>query len=101
MPGTGLTTGLTNAKSNSSQGISGGLPRHLVEILASALYAFNREYPQLMNAILQQILINMNFQPHLTSAALASGAKLSDGNAQQQQLLSKEQKTIFIRSVSK
>jgi hypothetical protein len=82
-------------------GISGGLPRHLVDILAGILYVFTREYPQLTNIMLNQFLINMDFQPNVP---IQSHQQQQQQNEPQSNnlittSLTKEQKLIFIRSV--
>lgn len=77
-------------------GISGSLPRHLVDLLAGILYTFTKEYPQLTNVILTQFLINMDFQPNVSQQQ----QQASSSNNLITTSLSKEQKLIFIRSVS-
>ena len=78
------------------KGISGSLPRHLVDLLAGILYTFTKEYPQLTNVILTQFLINMDFQPNVSQQQ----QQASSSNNLITTSLSKEQKLIFIRSVS-
>ena len=85
-------------------GISGGLPRHLVDILAGILYVFTREYPQLTNIMLNQFLINMDFQPNLPIQSQQQQQQQQQINESQSNnlittSLTKEQKLIFIRSV--
>ena len=83
--------------------ISGGLPRHLVDILASVLHILIKEYPQLTNTVLTQILVKTDFQP--ISLAPKPQQAMPNASGQQQAnltpttILSKEQKAAFIRSL--
>jgi hypothetical protein len=76
-------------------GITGGLPRHLVDLLSGTLYIFLKEYPQLTNTILTNILIKMDFQPFNVNQ------QPNQPNANMTALLSKEQKAVFIKSLLK
>lgn len=78
-------------KLNNLKGISGALPRHLVDILSGILFTFVKEYPQLTNSVLHQILIKSDFQPFLITQPTAE----SQPNSQ----LTREQKASFIKSV--
>jgi len=83
-------------------GISGSLPRHLVDILAGIFYIYNKEYPQLTNSILNTILIKNEFQPF--SAAIAAATNNQNGNPSTNptsSMLSKEQKQAFIESMKR
>ena len=89
------------------QGVSGGLPRHLVDILSGILYVFTKEYPQLTNTILTQLLIKNDFQPFVSPALQqqqqAGSNKVTQLAAGETQILSstisKEQKSGFIKSL--
>jgi hypothetical protein len=80
-------------------GVGGGLPRHLVDILSGILYVFIKEYPQLTNTILNQILVKNDFQPFFQPPQKAA----TNGSGQDSQLissvLSKEQKAGFLKSL--
>ena len=86
------------------KGISGSLPRHLVDILAGIFYIYNKEYPQLTNSILNMILIKNEFQPFSAAIAAASNSLNGGGNSSTNQtnsMLSKEQKMAFIESMKR
>ncbi|RNA37481.1 importin-13 isoform X1 [Brachionus plicatilis] len=76
-------------------GISGALPRHLVDILSGILYIFVKEYPQLTNSLLNQILIKNDFQPYGITQQSAATAESQTTSLH----LSKEQKQGFVKSI--
>ncbi|CAF0805984.1 unnamed protein product [Brachionus calyciflorus] len=78
-------------------GISGGLPRHLVDILSGILYTYVKEYPQLTNSILHQILIKNDFQPLLLVQQPNTSGEVQQNIPSQH--LTKEQKQSFVKSV--
>jgi hypothetical protein len=53
-------------------GISGALPRQLTDILAGILFIFFKEYPQMINVLLNSILIKNDFQPMVIVTSTAS-----------------------------
>jgi hypothetical protein len=67
------------------------LPRHLVDILASILHSFVKEYPQLTNSILNQILSSSSFTPVNNSLAVTSPASTNVSSSQH--------KAKFMRSI--
>jgi hypothetical protein len=77
--------------------VSGGLPRHLVDILSGILYIFTKEYPQLANTIMTQLLIKSDFQPFVSQPPQA-GNKTSESQILASSI-SKEQKAGFIKSM--
>lgn len=77
-------------------GISGALPRHLVDILAGIFYIFVKEYPQLTSSMFNSVLIKSEFQPFLPNMA---GQTSPDGSFKS--FLSKEQKQGFINVLFK
>lgn len=79
-------------------GISGALPRHLVDILASVYYIFVKEYPQLTNNMLNSILIKADFQPFLPPPNL-SQANPAPNTPNIKSFLTKEQKQAFIKAL--
>lgn len=85
------------------KGISGGLPRHLVDILSGILYTFIKEYPQLTNTILSQILIKNDFQPFEFQKQQFQRQGATATTSSESQIiattLSKEQKSGFIKSL--
>ena len=88
---------------NKKKGVGGGLPRHLVEILSGILYVFVKEYPQMTNTVMNQILIKNDFQPFFQPAAKAPPSQTSSSSSSEPQLissvLSKEQKAVFLKSL--
>lgn len=80
-------------------GISGALPRHLVDILAGIYFIFVKEYPQLTNSMLNSILIKADFQPFLPPPNMPAQSPQGDSNFKS--YLTKEQKQGFINSIFK
>lgn len=78
------------------KGISGLLPRHLVDILAGILYIYNKEYPQLINCILNTILIKNEFQP-FAQISTTSNQNTTIPN----QSLTRDTKLAFIDSMKR
>lgn len=76
--------------------MSGALPRHLVDILSGILYVYIKEYPQLTNSILNQLLIKSDFQPFQTTINNANQQSVSQPVSS---VLSKEAKAAFIKSL--
>lgn len=66
-----------------------------MDILSGILYIFVKEYPQLTNSLLNQILIKNDFQPYGVSQQ-----PVVAGESQTTILhLSKEQKQAFVKSI--
>lgn len=80
-------------------GISGALPRHLVDILAGIYYIFVKEYPQLTSSMLNSILIKADFQPFAPPPPNQQPGQ--QNTASFKSFLTKEQKTAFINSLFK